>query len=76
LPPLLLKALRYVPIAVLSALITLNAVVRENAVQLRYDNHHLLAAGVAVVMAYFTKRLGYTVLAGLVTYAIARWFIP
>jgi len=37
------------------------------------DNFHLLAAVVAAVVAYFSRRLGFTVAIGLATFFLLRW---
>ena len=73
LSPLLVKALGYVPIAILTAIITLNSVVRDNEVAISFENHHLLAAVVAAFTAYFSRRLGLTVAVGLLVFFALRW---
>ncbi len=74
LPALLVKALSYVPIAILTAIVTLNSVVRENQIQLDLDNHHLIAAVVAALVAYFSRRMGLTVVVGLFVFAALTWW--
>lgn len=73
LPPLLVKALSFVPIAILTAIVSLHSVVQEEEVLLSLDNFHLLAAVVAAVVAYFSRRLGFTVAIGLATFFLLRW---
>lgn len=74
LPPILVKALGYVPIAILTAIIALNSVVQDNQIQLHLHNHHLIAAIVAGVLAFFTRRLALTIVVGLLVFAMLRWF--
>lgn len=73
LPPLLVKALGYVPIAILTAIVALNSVVQEQQVQLDLQNHHLVAAVVAAVTAYFSRRLGLTIVLGLTVFALLKY---
>ena len=63
-PPALKAALRFVPIAVLSALVAPALVQPAGALDLSPDNHRLLAGLAAIVVAYYTGRVLPTLLVG------------
>ncbi|GGO81268.1 branched-chain amino acid ABC transporter [Marinobacterium nitratireducens] len=74
-PPLLEQALRFVPIAVLSAIIAQTTLVRNGEIDASPGNPYLLAAVAAGVTAYFSRQLFATVAVGLLVYAAARWLL-
>lgn len=74
-PPLIEQALRFVPIAVLSAIITQTTLIHQGAVDFTLNNAHLLAAIAACLVAWFSRGLFLTVAIGLLTYGVARWII-
>ena len=64
-PPILDRALRYVPAAVMAALV-LSALVRpEGVVDLSPENLRLLAGVIAGVVAWFTRNVLLTLAAGM-----------
>ncbi len=65
-PDLLRRALRYVPPAVLSAIILPELVVRQGAVDLSLHNHRLLAGVAAALVALRTRNVLLTIGAGMV----------
>jgi len=75
LPPLLVAALDYVPIAVLTAIIVQTALIRDGTVNLNLDNHHLLAALAATVTALVSRKMFLTIAVGLICYLLARWVL-
>lgn len=67
--------LGYVPPAVLSALIAPEILVRQGHVVFGLDNPRLLAGGVAVVIAFFTRSVLATIAGGLLAlWAVQRLF--
>ncbi|NVK42430.1 MAG: AzlD domain-containing protein [Oceanospirillaceae bacterium] len=73
--PLLEQALRFVPIAVLSAIIAQTTLVRDGQIDANPGNPYLVAALAAGVTAYWSRQLFATVAVGLVVYGAARWFL-
>lgn len=68
-PPLLTRALRYVPAAVLSAIIFPELVVRDGAPDLSPGNPRLAAGLLASLVAWRTRSVGLTIAAGM----LALW---
>lgn len=74
-PSWLLRGLRYVPPAVLSALV-LPAVVRpEGVLDLSMGNHRVLAALAALAVAWKTKSLFWTIIVGMGSLWLLGWLI-
>lgn len=71
-PPSLHRALRYVPPAVLSAIIFPEVLLSEGRLDVRVSNHRLLAAALAVLVAIKTKKTLPTILAGMAAFAALR----
>jgi branched-subunit amino acid transport protein len=65
-PPLVFRALRLVPPAVLSAILVPELVLRQGAADLSFSNLRLLAGLVAVGVALWTRNVLATVVAGMV----------
>ncbi len=63
-PDLVRRALRFVPPAVLSAIIAPELLMPENHLDLGLDNHRLVAGLVAILVAWRTKSMLLTILAG------------
>ncbi len=74
-PPLIEQALRFVPIAVLSAIICQTTLVRQGQLDFSLHNTYLLAAMAAGLTAWRIRQLFPTVAVGLGVYALARWLI-
>ncbi|MEB8433934.1 AzlD domain-containing protein [Cocleimonas sp. KMM 6892] len=70
-PPLLGRALEFVPIAVLTAIISQTSLVHEGELDLAFTNSYLYALVAAVITAWVTKHTFKTIVIGLVVYAIA-----
>ncbi len=64
-PPSLHRALRFVPPAVLSAIIFPEVLMREGRLSLGLGNHRMLAAGLATAGALNTKKILPTISVGL-----------
>lgn len=75
LPPLLSRALGFVPIAVLSAIVVQASLIRDGALRLDGDNHHLLALLFSFVVARVSKSLSATIILGLLFYALIGWLL-
>jgi branched-subunit amino acid transport protein len=65
-PPTIRRALRYVPPAVLSAIVVPELFLREDALDLSLGNARLLAGLVVIAVAAWTKNSLLTILAGFV----------
>jgi branched-subunit amino acid transport protein len=65
LPPVLTRALRFVPPAVLSAIILPEMLVRDGAVDLRPGNVRLLAGVLAAFVAWRTRNVLLTIAVGM-----------
>ena len=75
LPEGLQRALNYVPIAVLSAIIAPAVLMPKGSVDISITNAYLIAAIVAVVVSWYKKNMLLTVVCGLVAFALAKYFI-
>ncbi|MDD5371338.1 MAG: AzlD domain-containing protein [Anaerolineaceae bacterium] len=66
-PPLLQRALRFVPPAVLSVIIFQELLIRDGKLALGWDNARLLAGIVAMLVAWRTRSPLLTIVAGMAT---------
>lgn len=73
-PETIRKALRYVPPAVLSAIIFPELFLRDGMLNLSFDNHRLLAGLVAVLVAWFSKNILITIIAGVIALLLLQLF--
>ena len=64
-PPLLLRAFRFVPVTVLSALILPDMLLSKGTIVIGLSNFRLLAGALALVVAWRTKNVLLTLLAGM-----------
>ncbi len=76
LPPWLLRALRYVPAAVLSAIIAPELLLPGGAFDLSLGNDRLLAGLVAILVAWRTRNVFLTVAVGLVLLWLLQAYNP
>jgi len=72
LPPLLVRALDFVPIAVLTAIIAQVAMVHDGQLDFSLGNFHALAALAAFIAAVLTRQLFVTIAVGLVCFGLLR----
>ncbi|HHT65986.1 MAG: AzlD domain-containing protein [Caldicoprobacterales bacterium] len=72
LPPLVVRWLKHIPVAVLSALLFPSLLLSEGSLNLTLDNTSLLAAIPCILIAAKTKNLFLTVLAGILVSALLR----
>ena len=69
------RALRFVPIAVLSAITAPELGYSNNALAISPTNPRLLAGIVAALVAYWTKSVIWTILAGMAVFWILRLWL-
>lgn len=75
-PPLLTRALRFVPAAVLSAIIFPELMVREGAVDLSLGNPRLLAGALAVLVALKTRSVAWIIGLGMAALWALQALLP
>jgi branched-subunit amino acid transport protein len=76
LPDSILRALKYVPPAVLTAIIVPAMVFTpDGSLDLRLTNSYLVAGIVAAIIAWRSKNLLLTIILGMVTLWLLRWLI-
>lgn len=73
LSPLILRALEFVPIAVLSTIIVQASFYREGVLDISLSNSHLLAATVAVMVGILTKHMFKTIVFGLIAFVVFKF---
>lgn len=71
-PPYVLQALKFVPPAVLSALIVPAMLLPEGQLDLQPSNAFLMAGVLAALIAWRTKNLLLTILLGMVAFGLLR----
>lgn len=69
------RASRFVPPAVLSAIVIPELVIQSGQIDVSLTNFRLLAGVVAVLVAWKTKNTLLTILAGMVTLLILEFFL-
>ena len=74
--PIAQQALRFVPIAVLSALIAPALFVPKGSLDLTFGNTRLIAGLVAILVAWRTKNVLLTIVIGMICLLILQAFIP
>ena len=74
-PETMRKALHYVPPAVLSAIIFPELFIRDDVLNLSFDNYRMLAGLVAIFVAWFSRNTLMTILAGMVTLLLLQFFL-
>lgn len=74
LPPAFQRALRFVPIAALTAIIAPELAFNTGALDISPGNPRLLAGIAAILVAAFTKNTLWTILAGMVVFILLRQF--
>ena len=75
-PERLTRAFNYVPIAVLSAIITPLIFVQDDTINLGLENHFLLAAIVSALVAWRWRNLLLTILIGMAALFVFRALPP
>lgn len=69
LSPLILRALEFVPIAVLSVIIAQASFYRGGILDISFSNAHLIAASVSVIVGTVTRHMFTTILTGLIVFS-------
>lgn len=75
LSPLLKSALNYVPIAVLTAIVVQNSLIRDGVIEFSVHNHHLVATAAALLTAILSRHLFLTIAIGLISYSVSRFIV-
>ena len=76
LPDRMMRALRYVPTAVLSAIIIPGLIVQNDAIALTPSNAYLVAGIFSIAVAAFTRKLLPTIIAGMIFFLLWRAVFP
>lgn len=71
-PDSLFRALRYVPVAVLTAILVPEALVRDNQVTFALSNAYLYASIISILIAWRTKNLLLTITGGMLVFFLWR----
>lgn len=72
--PLLIEALRYVPPAILTAIVVPAVLMPEgNNLEITYTNGRLIAAIAAILVGYWQKNLLGVIVVGMVVFLIWQW---
>jgi branched-subunit amino acid transport protein len=74
-PPRLQRGLRFVPPAVLSAIIFPELLMREGELDLSFGNPRLLAGLLAALVAWRTKNVLLTIVVGMVVLLLLQYFV-
>lgn len=72
LPPVVLRALQYVPVAVLTAIIVPSMVMTDKQVNLSLSNAYLFGGIIATIIAWYTKNLLATIVLGMAAFFLWR----
>jgi len=73
-PETVRKAMHFVPPAVLSAIVFPELLLHNGALNLSFDNDHLLAGLIAVLVAWFSKNTLVTILVGMLALLLLQFF--
>jgi len=74
--PILRQALEFVPIAVLTGIISQTTLIHDGKFNLAFDNSYLYGLLAAIITAWVTKHTFKTVFIGLIAYSLAFILIP
>ena len=72
LPPMLIRALRYVPVAVLTAIVVPTALMPQGQIEVGLTNAYLYGSIAAVIIAWRTKNLLLTIALGMGIFLLWR----
>jgi len=72
-PDMLRRALRFVPPAVLSAIIFPDLLLRDGVLAFSLDNYRLLAGVVAALVGWRTRNILWTIASGMATLYLLQW---
>jgi branched chain amino acid efflux pump len=74
-PPRVISALHYAPAAVFSAIIFPELLMPGGTLSLTWKNTHLLAGALAVVVAWKTRSVVWTILSGMLTLLALQYLL-
>jgi branched-subunit amino acid transport protein len=74
-PPALMNALKYIPTAVLTAIIVPAVLMPQNQIDLSYTNAYLVAGLASALIAWRTKNLLLTIVLGMLTFLAWHWMV-
>jgi branched-subunit amino acid transport protein len=74
-PQMLLRALRFVPVAVLSAIIFPDLLHHDGALDISFSNARLIAGILAALIAWRTKNVVLTILVGMAGLLVLQMFL-
>lgn len=74
-PDTVRKALHYVPPAVLSAIVFPELFLHNGVLNLSLENHRLLAGLAAVIVAWWSRNILVTILAGMIALFLLQWLL-
>jgi branched-subunit amino acid transport protein len=74
-PPVVQSALRYVPVAVLTAIIVPELLVVDNSLDFSLGNARLIAGVIATLVAWRTKSALWTIVTGMVVFLLLNSFL-
>lgn len=74
-PDLLLRSLRYVPPAVLSALIIPELFIQEEGITVSFENHRLIAGSIAIFIAWKFRNPLLTIISGMLILILLEMFL-
>jgi len=75
-PPLIERALAFVPVAVLTAIVVPTVIYKDDQLAFTWHNPALMAALVTAVVGYVSKNLFATIGIGMATFLLLRWLLP
>lgn len=73
LPPIVLRALRFVPPAVLSAIIFPELLYRSGSFDFSFNNYRLISGVIAALVGWKTRNIFLTIAAGMASLYLLQW---
>jgi branched-subunit amino acid transport protein len=74
-PPLFRSALRFVPVAILTAIVVPELVMHTGTLDLSLTNPRLLAGTLAILVAWRTRNTVLTIVVGMTAFWVLQWII-
>ena len=74
-PEVITRSLRFVPVAVLTAIIIPEIVLQNGELLLSLDNIRLLAGAIAILVAWRTKSALWTIGVGMISFWALSWLL-
>jgi branched-subunit amino acid transport protein len=75
LPPAVMDALKFIPTAVLTAIIVPAVIMPAGAIDLSLSNAYLVAAVASALLAWRTRNLLLTIVLGMLIFMGVRWLV-